>query len=138
MDLLTRLNPNGFAVESPVVSSVKKPDMRGRVPVGSASFDNATDFFRGQFGGEIVHQLTLQELPSHDHQFSSGSGNIDVNITGSGTFLTGEPSSSLSHSHYMFDRYGNRTLYTRKRVQPNRTWNWFSGIKHWIFPECSW
>ena len=96
-------NPNGFAVESPVVSSVKKPDMRGRVPVGSASFDNATDFFRGQFGGEIVHQLTLQELPSHDHQFSSGSGNIDVNITGSGTFETGGPSSSLSHSHYMFD-----------------------------------
>ena len=96
-------NPNGFAVESPVVSSVRKPDMRGRVPVGSASFDNATDFFRGQFGGEIVHQLTLQELPSHDHQFSSGAGNIDVNITGSGTFETGEPSSSLSHSHYMFD-----------------------------------
>ena len=97
------LNPNGFAVESPVVSSVKKPDMRGRVPVGSASFDNATDFFRGQFGGEIVHQLTLQELPSHDHQFSSGAGNIDVNITGSGTFDTGGPNASLSHSHYMFD-----------------------------------
>ena len=99
-------NPNGFIIENPVVSSVKKPDMRGRVPVGSASFDNATDFFRGQFGGEIVHQLTLQELPSHDHQFSSGAGNIDVNITGSGTFETGEPSSSLSHSHYMFDIIG--------------------------------
>ena len=109
------LNPNGFAVESPVVSSVRKPDMRGRVPVGSAYLDT-TDSFRGQFGGEIVHQLTLQELPSHDHQFSSGAGNIDVNITGSGTFETGGPSSSLSHFHHMFDLIGPQ-LGTMQREQ---------------------
>lgn len=49
------------------------PDFRGRMPVG-VCFDPMTDasggymsFDPGSAGGEYFHQLTADELPSHDH-----------------------------------------------------------------------
>lgn len=42
------------------------PDMRGKVGVGLDSFDTSFNTL-GKTGGEKVHELTINEMPEHDH-----------------------------------------------------------------------
>jgi len=43
------------------------PDLRGRVAVGVGQQTGGTDFTLALTGGEETHQLTIAEMPSHDH-----------------------------------------------------------------------
>lgn len=43
------------------------PDLRGRVPVGAGQRPGAASYARGQQGGSETLQLTVQNLPPHDH-----------------------------------------------------------------------
>lgn len=53
------------------------PDLRGRVPLGLKETD--TDFNgMGLTGGEKTHTLTIQEMPSHGHNFAGGYGSGSV------------------------------------------------------------
>lgn len=79
-------------------------DLKGRVPVGWDATD--IDFgFIGSTGGEKKHQLTIQEMPSHDHSVEARSGIggsvgsepwEGVNVAGNKTGLTG---GNLAHNN---------------------------------------
>ena len=43
------------------------PDLRSRVPVGFGQGSGLTNFVIGQSGGEESHQLSVNEIPSHNH-----------------------------------------------------------------------
>lgn len=64
-------------------ASFQVPDMRGRVPVGVSAAEPVVASL-GKSGGEFRHALTVEEMPSHDHDlkgntFSWGSsGNVNV------------------------------------------------------------
>jgi microcystin-dependent protein len=47
------------------------PDLRGRVPVGVGQQSGGTDFLLAGTGGEEAHQLTVNELASHAHSYTS-------------------------------------------------------------------
>ena len=70
------------------------PDKRGRVSVGLDS--NQTEFDTiGKKGGEKTHQLTINEMPSHDHRLTpfvdirQGDGQTNANSGSLGTHLGG-------------------------------------------------
>lgn len=48
-------------------SSFNVPDLRYRVPVGVGSFSGQPSIALGGTGGEPEHQLTIAEMPNHDH-----------------------------------------------------------------------
>ena len=80
------------------------PDKRGRVSVGLDS--NQTEFDTiGKKGGEKTHQLTINEMPSHDHRLTpfvdirQGDGQTNANSGSLGTHLGGyvsKPNAAVS------------------------------------------
>ena len=71
------------------------PDTQGRV-VGNTGFvvdddERSRTFVPGQYVGELDHQLTVPEMPSHNHDFSTGS--VGDTTTANGT------TSSYTHNH---------------------------------------
>ena len=80
------------------------PDKRGRVSVGLDS--NQTEFDTiGKRDGEKTHQLTINEMPSHDHRLTpfvdirQGDGQTNANSGSLGTHLGGyvsKPNSAVS------------------------------------------
>lgn len=75
------------------------PDMRSRVPVAAGAGAGLSTYTVNQTGGEEAHQLTVSELPSHQHSLISsvsvivapGAIPVDVStgIPASGTGFTG-------------------------------------------------
>ena len=64
------------SIESVSVHSVKKPDLRSRIPMGEGETGGVDDYFeRGQYGGERTHTLSEAEIPSHNH------GDVSVNYS---------------------------------------------------------
>ncbi|WP_336233492.1 phage tail protein [Thalassospira sp. CH_XMU1458] len=51
--------------------SFKLPDLRGRAPIGAGQGDGLTDRVIGAAGGEETHQLTVDEMPNHTHQYGA-------------------------------------------------------------------
>ena len=49
--------------------SFKLPDLRGRVPVGAGQGDGLTERAIGSVDGAELHQLSVDEMPSHDHAY---------------------------------------------------------------------
>lgn len=49
----------------------KLPDLRGRIPVGAGQGDGLTDRVIGAVDGAEAHQLTVDEMPSHDHKYGA-------------------------------------------------------------------
>jgi len=49
------------------------PDLRGRVPVGAGTGAGLTARSLADTGGEESHQLTVAEMPAHDHTVHSHS-----------------------------------------------------------------
>jgi microcystin-dependent protein len=47
------------------------PDLRGRVPIGQGQGTNLPHYAIGQSGGEEMHTLINNELPSHSHALVS-------------------------------------------------------------------
>ena len=84
------------------------PDLRDRFPLGDNSIGGAdagrvsnfsTDV--GDSGGEDEHQLTIDEMPSHDHSFlaPSGAGSAADGASGSSTRRTGETGGDQAHNN---------------------------------------
>lgn len=57
------------------ITHFRKPDLRGKTAIGTADLSSGTvlatdrEFKLGQIGGEYEHQLTIAEMPSHDHDY---------------------------------------------------------------------
>jgi microcystin-dependent protein len=50
------------------------PDLRGRVPVGFGQGSGLSSYVEGQAGGEETHQLSVNEMPSHNHSAGADNG----------------------------------------------------------------
>jgi len=50
----------------------KLPDFRGRTMVGAGSGEGLSTRLIGEFGGEEQHQLSIAEMPSHNHRPAIG------------------------------------------------------------------
>lgn len=50
----------------------KLPDFRGRTLVGAGSSEKLSTRLIGEFGGEEQHQLSIAEMPSHEHRPAIG------------------------------------------------------------------
>lgn len=91
-------------------NSFNVPDLRGRIPVGySNGISNITNKNIGDTGGEETHILSVNEMPSHAHDFSTynNTGNHGINLAGShgvvtdynSTNTTGYTGGSLPHNN---------------------------------------
>lgn len=56
------------------------PDLRGRVPLHFGSGHNL-----GEKAGEEAHTLTVNELPTHNHQLNAATSNADSPALGAGS-----------------------------------------------------
>lgn len=56
------------------------PDLRGRTPIGAGQGSGLTNRTLGQAGGEEAHSLTVNELPSHTHEFFSSWGDTGYQV----------------------------------------------------------
>ena len=75
------------------------PDMRGRVTGSVGTIVEACDttsFAPGTVTGEVKHKLLISEMPSHDHDFSTGS-------PGANTTANGTTSVIADHTHAITD-----------------------------------
>lgn len=68
--------PNGWALCDGTQGS---PDLRGRFILGAGQGNNLTIRNLGQSGGEENHLLTINEIPSHQHQTYAGNLNDYTN-----------------------------------------------------------
>jgi microcystin-dependent protein len=59
------------------------PDLRGRVPIGAGK-----TYAAGAAGGEEMHQLTANEVPSHTHSCQGVSAKADQSAFVTGLFAT--------------------------------------------------
>lgn len=66
------------------VTSFALPDLRGRVPMHVGG-----GFTQGQTGGEVVHTLTLAEMPQHAHAVAVSSAATGGNAGPVGRYLGG-------------------------------------------------
>jgi len=57
------------------VTTFNLPDLRGRTPIGAGAGPSLTTRAPGDKGGAETHQLTVGEIPEHDHKLGyTGSG----------------------------------------------------------------
>jgi len=62
------------------VQTFALPDLRGRVPIHRGG-----NYKPGDMGGEVAHQLTLNEIPRHSHQ-AVASGSLPDNLSPNNNF----------------------------------------------------
>ena len=76
------------------------PDMRGRVPVGAGD-----GYALGATGGEATHTLTIDEMPSHNHELREGADN-----TAGSTWESYTPGSGIMRTatHAMLKKGGDQ------------------------------
>ncbi|MEQ8286058.1 tail fiber protein [Thalassospira sp.] len=58
--------------------SFKLPDLRGRAPIGAGQGDGLSDRVVGAANGEESHQLTVDEMPSHNHSNALVGGDLQL------------------------------------------------------------
>mgnify|MGYP003112779393 CR=1 FL=1 len=51
--------------------SFKLPDLRGRAPIGAGQGDGLSDRVMASADGAETHQLTVDEMPAHSHQYGA-------------------------------------------------------------------
>ena len=61
-------------------STFQLPDLQGRAPVHRGTSSSGSTYLTGETGGVEEVQLTVQQIPQHNHAFtaSSGAGNITL------------------------------------------------------------
>lgn len=78
------------------------PDLRGRVPVGLKSTDANFDTL-GETGGAKTHQLTVAEMPTHNHNVSVSNSQINSYNGSPGStwrsYASQQDSPRVSHGH---------------------------------------
>lgn len=75
------------------------PNLRGRFILGSGQGTGLTGRVTGQSGGEELHMLTMDELPSHSHNFSP-TVNLHIEKNTAGAKLTNLFESKDEDSNY--------------------------------------
>jgi microcystin-dependent protein len=63
--------PQGWALCDGTLGT---PDLRGRFILGSGQGTNLTNRTMGQTGGAETHVITIDEMPNHSHNITTGSG----------------------------------------------------------------
>ncbi|MFV1850553.1 MAG: phage tail protein [Thalassospira sp.] len=58
--------------------SFKLPDLRGRSPIGVGQGEGLTERVVGATGGAEQHQLTVDEMPSHNHNNALVGGDLQL------------------------------------------------------------
>lgn len=76
--------------------SFKLPDLRGRAPIGAGQGDGLTDRVIGTVGGEETHQLSIDEMPYHEHAWENSFYSL-VRVSGSGGESIGSGSEEYSN-----------------------------------------
>ena len=67
VDLFSAIGTTYGEGEAP--GSFKLPDLRGRAPIGAGQGDGLTDRVLAVSDGSETHQLTVDEMPAHDHKY---------------------------------------------------------------------
>ncbi len=93
LDLFTVIGTVYGEGEAP--GSFKLPDLRGRTAIGAGQGVDLTDRILGVTDGEEIHQLTVDELPEHTHEYLR---HVTQVIYAPGTGRTGATSGSETHS----------------------------------------
>ena len=105
----------------------------GRVLLAQGQSEWGTNYTAGSKGGEATHQLTVGEIPSHNHSGSTGSAGShnhsasSSNVNISGTFGTGSATSNIfykgdtSGCFYNTGNSGNNGTYQPHYTQDDRT-----------------
>lgn len=75
-DLFATIGTTYGAGQAP--GSFKLPDMCGRTPIGAGQGDGLTDRVIGFVDGEETHQLTVDEMPSHNHSNALVGGDLQL------------------------------------------------------------
>lgn len=109
------------------------PDMRGRVPLGvgtATGARGATAHALGAIGGEETHQLSVAEMPSHNHTGTTGieSASHYHNVAGT----TGTESADHTHNTTTTDEilsYGATNVANGSTAQVNHVLT-YGGITH--------
>jgi microcystin-dependent protein len=105
--------PNLFAIigytYGGAAGTFNVPNLQGRVPVGlSSSVPTGYANALGQVGGEPTHQLTINEMPSHNHSYFNqpNTHEVAVSLTTTGTAdnvdvnqTTGNTGGNLPHNN---------------------------------------
>ncbi|MBF0621633.1 MAG: tail fiber protein [Magnetococcales bacterium] len=65
------------------------PDMRGRAPLGAGFGTGLTPhpFNGNKYGGEPLHTLSVEEIPSHTHTINTSQAKADLNTPSADTYV---------------------------------------------------
>lgn len=76
-------NNERFADLRYVLNKNNVPNLKGRFIVGAGTADDGTIYSVNQTGGEAVHKLTIDEMPSHNHKgFGEARGDWPFGVEG--------------------------------------------------------
>ena len=120
------------------------PDLRGRVPLGRDQNKSRSDHSTklGETGGQSMHTLTVNHLPSHCHDF----GNLTVAAAGSHSHTIYDPGHSHTTSiredgagsengYYFKASNGRHKFYSdRVRIQSQQTGVYANSVGHHTHP----
>lgn len=73
------------------------PDLRGRVPIQQGNGAGLSHYSLGQRGGKELEQLTLANLPSHNHSVKIPVAEEGDEASPVGNYLAGDPNGATSY-----------------------------------------
>jgi microcystin-dependent protein len=81
--------PTGWGLcNGSLYGTIQSPDLTSRFVVGAGqsvtNYPYVTQYNVGDYGGEEFHQLSLSEIPSHNHNIFSGQGRSNSDYYGNG------------------------------------------------------
>ncbi|WP_430472712.1 phage tail protein [Thalassospira lucentensis] len=76
--------------------SFKLPDLRGRAPIGAGQGDGLTDRVIASADGAEVHQLTIDEMPSHSHDWDNGYRTLVMTALSGGVEGSGQGQTAIA------------------------------------------
>lgn len=96
------------------------PDLQGKVAVGVDSEDTDFDTL-GETGGEKTHTLTVDEMPSHNHELGYSNASVELVANGIDKGEAGRGTTSSSPKWYTFNAGGGQS---HNNLQPYQVVNY--------------